>query len=170
MATDNIFKFVSSRPPHPPSKSKILKGFVKFSEEQKSSFHQMVEAIQSDDRREKAKELAKEYFNKKEYNPDLSQEIELIEDLTSASQVSDAKKLFEELLGEDIDKYLNKNETLEKWEQLWNSLYAQSLLPNEKPQDRDNIYNGIRFLHYLNLIKDQKDDEKPISKSDFLYR
>lgn len=160
MATENIFKFVALRPPFPPLNLGLWAGYDKYGDKAKSNLHQQIEAIATGDKREKARELALNFLTTNQYMPFTQKEIHFIELLADVTSITEAKKLAETILGKKLEDYLKMKETVEKWDTLWDSLYAQSLLLTERPQDREKIYIGIRAIYYLNLLNKLKDSDK----------
>ena len=77
-------------------------------------------------------------------------------------------KIFETVFEVDIDTYLKRETTISLMSSLWDSLYAQIVLNDRTPEDRNNIFNGIRSLHYLKLLLLQDVNNKPQSWNKYL--
>lgn len=164
MATDSIFKFVSLRPPRKPSSKKPGYGFIDYGNGKRPPLRESLDQLKDDLKGEKARKLAEEYLRSKGFNPDMHKEVELAEKLSSSKNVTEAKSMAQRELGSDITSYLTNKETVKKWEQLWDSLYALSVGTNTEVGQLENVYNGIRALNYFQLLNKMDDRETPISK------
>ncbi len=160
MATDNIFKFVSLRPPRKPSSKNSKVGFVRYDKGRKSPFHKALDQLKDDNLGMKARKMAEEYIRSEVYNPDISDEVQLAKKLFETSTPEEAREVVKKETGKNLDSFLKSRDIENKWNQLWDSLYAQSISPHIDPEGRGNIHNGIKAIEYLRAIQ-KSDDEMP---------
>ena len=158
MTTDNIFKFVSLRPPHTVSDENKNKRYVQY-EGDETEFQK--ELRKTRDNSKKAVELSKRYMTSDRYNPDFVKLNTTLQKMLEADTVKNAIKTFETNFETDIDTFLKHKITVSLVSDLWDSLYAQVVLNDRTPEDRNNIFNGIRSLHYLKLLLLQDANDKP---------
>lgn len=159
---DNVFKFVSVRPPQQPSSDVLALRFVRYSETEKSSLHKSIAALDGkEDARNKAINLAKEFMTSDNYissnkywkNFQGLDKIEEILSKVSSPAVDEIAKAIEPVLKKKkVSDYTKTDEFIKLRDTLWNSLYANTLLVHERPQDRIDIFKGIRTIHLLQTI------------------
>ena len=160
--TDEVFRFVNVRPVQKAPSENIDRKFTSYDRNEKSPLHKAVEQLQGDDAREKAIQLARNHLNN---NVNLDKELQLIAVARQASSQDTAKKakqIVATKLGKEVSAYLASPEGKQVRDRLWDSLYAQTLAPEERPQDRDAIYGGVRAIHFLKLLVAQADTEVPL--------
>ena len=198
MASDNVFKFVSLRPPSPPKQEfKFLLPDVKFLEIYQPAkskgkkrgkglpktpskntdcikflkrvskgwqyarpifgmptLYKEIKKLDDENKRFKAIELAKGFMSSENYYPEIGIWISMANKSCSAKTVREAKNLISKQLGigtrfKDFCEYIRNRKTIKALDHLWSSLYAQTLAPNHKPEDRERIYDGIRAFQFI---------------------
>ncbi|MFZ3065959.1 MAG: hypothetical protein WA277_11835 [Nitrospirota bacterium] len=164
MKPEEVFRFVNVRPVQQAPISRVIKGFAAYDKDAKSPFHKDVAALKGPDAREKAVELARKRLAAS--IPDDKQLGTLLAAVRAAAgkdKVGDSKEAAEKELKQSIDTYLKNEETRQLRDSLWDRLYAHTLVPEERPEERESIYEGVRAFHFLELLGKQKDKEKPLT-------
>ena len=159
---DEVFRFVNVRPVQKASPTSLERGFASYDSNGKSPLHKAVEQLQGDDARGKAIELARKHLTD---NANLDKETELIAASRQASSqgtAKEAKKIVANKLGKGPSEYLASTEGKQLRDRLWDSLYAHTLAPEERPQDRATVYGGVRAIHFLRLLAPQADADVPL--------
>jgi hypothetical protein len=161
---DEVFRFVNLRPVQKAPSDHIERNFAAYNKGEKSPFHRKVEELQGDDAREKAVELARNHLT---YNADPGQQLQVLVDVvgrtSSEKTVKKAKQVVADTLGKKVSDYLASNEAKQLKDLLWDSLYAHTLAPEERSEDRDQVYEGVRAIHFLERLANQGDAEAPMS-------
>jgi hypothetical protein len=159
--TDEVFRFVNVRPVQKAPSGNIERKFTSYDRNEKSPLHKAVEQLQGDDAREKAIELARKHLTN---NVNLDKELQLVAVAQQASAqdtVKKAKQVVATRLGKGVSEYLASSEAKQLRDRLWDSLYAHTLVPEERPEDRDTVYGGVRAFHFLRLLAPQADTDMP---------
>jgi hypothetical protein len=160
--TDEVFRFVNVRPVQKAPSGNIERKFTSYDRNEKSPLHKTVEQLQGDDAREEAIELARNHLTN---SVNLDKEFQLVAVAQQASSQDTAKKAKQVVatrLGKDVSAYLASSEAKQLRDRLWDSLYAHTLAPEERPEDRDTVYGGVRAFHFLRLLAPQADTDVPL--------
>lgn len=156
MKTDNIFKFVSVRPPQKLPKNKLDFGMKAAETALEKKFRETLE-------KDKKAKIAKDYLDSdlyflkstiwKAYDPALDEVEELIKKAAKLQKADDLKKLKEAII-KKIGKTNNAiNKDLPKLKtQIWDSFYA-NLLSLTDVEDRDRIVRWIKFLKVWDTLE-----------------
>jgi hypothetical protein len=161
---EEVFRFVNVRPVQRAPEDRVTRTFATYDKEAKSPFHKGIAALKGADAREKAVELArKRLAANMPDNKKLASLLEAVRAAVGKGTVGDSKKAAEKQLGQSIDAYLKNRETRQLRDSLWDRLYAHTLVPEERPEERESIYEGARAFHFLELLGKQKDEEKPLT-------
>ena len=138
---------------------KILKGILKGWQYARPLFfvptiHRQILELEGDQKRDRAKELAKKFMNSEAYMPDINNWISVVYKACSSNTITEAKKIISSQLGlvdshDSFCAFIKSRKVINVLNQLWNSLYSQALIPDIKPEDRETIYEGIRAFQYI---------------------
>lgn len=159
MKTHEILRFVNLRPVQKSPEQRIAQRFARY--DKISPLHGRIMQLGGNSSRDRAIEFAHEVLSS---TIDISQcntIIDLASKICSAAKVEDAKTIFKNEIGVDVETWLASENVGKLKDQLWDRVYAHSLLPEKNPDNRETIFNGVRILHFLDLLNNQMDDEKP---------
>lgn len=163
MATNDIFRFLSVRPPNPITRKGANNFFT-------------IDLPDSDLRRDlkvddmdlkKAQELADVFMDSANYNPDARGLRKLVDEASKKNTVAQAKTVFENAIGSGVGDYINSNKRKELESSLWDSMLSHSFLQEKNEINYDNIYDGLRALEYFKQTNDRHGNSKPISMANF---
>lgn len=164
MKPEEIFRFLNVRPVQKAPDSRVAKGFATYDKGAKSPLHREVEQLEGGDAREKAVELARKRLAKNvRDDKELSALLDAVRTAIGKDKVAEAKKAVEKALGRQLAAYLKSDQTRKLKDSVWDRLYAHTLAPEERPEERELVYDGVRGFHFLELLSKQKDDEKPLT-------
>lgn len=170
MKTEEIFRFVNVRPVQKASETEVNKRFVAYDKVEKSEFHREIEQLTGPNARDKAVELAVKQLHSNDLNNnDLSALTEAVRKGTGKANVTEAKRAVERKLGESIVEYLKSQKARRLKNFLWDQLYAHTLAPEELPDRREAIYQGVLMFHFLEFLLKQKDDDKPLTWKELMF-
>src|SRR6185503_11067761 len=167
MKPEEIFRFVNVRPAQKPSEGHIKDRFAVYDEVQKSPFHIAVEQLPGGPTRDKAVELAHMWLTTKEFKTaELQNIINLIQKATTAADVAQAQEIVQDGLSQPLAAYLPSAAARVLRDSTWDRLYAHSLVPEEKPGERDLIDDGVRAFHFVELRSRQDANHDPLSAAE----
>ena len=147
MSMDDVFKFVTLRPPKAPSKAFADRMLIKSADDSPL----LVELKQAPDA-DAARLIARRFMGSAKYLPDAGMLNRAVDAALTKATAADAHAAATAALGTDVKTYLAQDATTQLASDLWDSVHAQVVLPDERPADRDAIYHGLRSLHYLGLL------------------
>ncbi len=167
MKPEEVFRFVNARPVHRAPAGRIERRFAAYSATEKSPFHRTIERVQGSEARQKAAELARKRLAQNDLDLKALEvvlhAVRGVEDQPSAEK---ARAKLKNLLDSDLNEYLKSREFRQLKDSLWDRLYAHTLVPEEKPDERGTIYEGLRALHFLELVAKQPAQEKPLTRAE----
>lgn len=163
MAANDIFRFLSVRPPNPITR----KGANNFFTIELPDSALRADLKADDMNLKKARQLADAFMDSKKYNPDARALRKLVDEATKKNTVAQAKTAFEDEIGPTLGDYLNGNARKELENNLWDSFLAHSYLQEKNEINYDNIYDGLRALEYFKLTNDRHENSRPISMAHF---
>jgi hypothetical protein len=159
---NNIFKFVALRPPRKPEDKQIHDNFIM--PKWDTPLYSGILELAPEGALVQAKKLASDYMESEAYLPDPSAPIEaILKGQNAAPAVAEAIEAIEEELGVKISEYLEDPEVVEMEKRLWDCLYAQTLMPEILPYDRETIFNGIRAYNILEKLVTEDDGTKSVN-------
>ena len=159
MITHEIFRFLNLRPVQKASELAIARKFVKY--DRTSPLHQQIKQLSGSNARELAHELAGKVLTSA-YDPSQTAVIVEIATLLSIEEtVEQARKAFKTKMGLDVDTWLAGEDTSRLTDNLWDRAYAHTLLPENKSDSREPIFDAIRALHFLYSLTHLAADDKP---------
>lgn len=167
MEPEEIFRFVNVRPVQKAPENRAKRRFAAYSDAKISPFHATAEQISGEDARDKLIELARGWLA--ENNLDSKKAAALattVNKIAASDNVSEAKKLAKQLLGKQVSEYLGGGEAQRLKDLLWDRLYASTLVPEENPEERDLIYQGVRAFHFLETLSVQADGDRLLGKDE----
>ncbi len=163
MASNDIFKFVSLRPPSPITRKS--RDFYVTIELPDSGFREKLKGDAMN--LKKAIELAREFMDSDQYNPDAGNSRKIVNTAFGKNTVSKVKEEAEAILGIPLADYMAGDDRKELESRLWDSLIAHSYLEGVSTINYDNIYNGLRALAYLKATLERHGNSAPISRRNF---
>jgi hypothetical protein len=167
MKREELFRFVNVRPIQKASDDRVAKGFATYDEGQRSPLHQQIAELKGPDAREKAITLGKRRLAADDgFGKNIVSVIEAARKGAAEKKVADAKKAVRLSLDTPLSDYLKNKESQALKEAIWDRLYAHTLAPEEKPEERELIYDAVRAFHFFEFLSKQADIEKPISKDE----
>jgi hypothetical protein len=169
LTAEEIFRFVNVRPVQKVADDAVNRRFATFDKVEKSDFHREIEQLTGTNAREKAVELARKRLH--QINPDENELVTLtnaVKKSASKPTVTEAKRSAERILSQPISSYLKSEKARRLKNFLWDQLYAHTLAPEEVPDRRATVYDGVRLFHFIEFLSRQKDDEKPLDWDELL--
>lgn len=163
MSSEEIFRFMNVRPVQKINTERLQKDFALYSTTIKSPLHLAVEKLVGSDARTKANDLARQRLATSDDVKSLYMLQKAVRKASHEVNVEMARRKVEKVLGKSLCSFLESTEARHLKEILWDRFYAHTLVPEEKPEDRETVYDGIRAFHFIELLTQQKDDEKPLS-------
>ncbi|PFV93065.1 hypothetical protein COL08_23010 [Priestia megaterium] len=163
MSNEEIFRFLNVRPVQKINSERLQRNFALYSAIEKSPLHLALEKLEGDEVRDMANNLARERLAVNDDLEDLYILQEAVNKASHEKNVETARLEVERKLGNSLYRFLESSEAGRLKDILWDRFYAHILVPEEKPEDRETVYDGIRAFHFIELITQQKDYEKPLS-------
>jgi hypothetical protein len=168
LSSDEIFRFVNVRPVQKISVHNAEKKFAKYGDNKEPPFCHKIKELGVD--QSKLIDLALGQLEENEtMNNSLSSIISIVKTVTAerASDVSisveDAKKAIEAGLGFSLPSYLSLSKSVKLRDWVWDSLCAQTMLPGEKPEKREEILEGVRSFFFLEFLSRQENSDMPLN-------
>ena len=163
MAAEEVFRFVNVRPVRQAPDERVRKNFTSYGPgDQKSPFHRAVEALPAEGAREAAMELAVAQLTRRDDTENGRAVLhQAVGEAAGKDTASQAREAAGRVLGMRLREFLEGDRGKRLADALWDRIYAQTLVPEINPEDREQTLAGLRDLHYLRLLADQPDDEPP---------
>lgn len=166
MARDEVFRFLNVRPAQMVPEERARRAFASYGAGQ-SPLHQAIEQLPSAGAREAAVELASARLRE-----DVS-EMEAASAVIAAAQAATreatagkARKEAEKHLGQKVGPFLAGTRARRLNDALWDRVYAHTLVPEERPHERDFVFDAVRALHALRILDEQADSDAPLTADD----
>src|SRR5687767_12753080 len=164
---EEVFRFVNVRPVQAAPAARVQRGFATYDEAGLPPLHRQIQRLGEPGIREKAATLARERLAQKEPIGDqIEQIVELVRRAAGAATVAEAKRIVTEGLGDAVEDVLGSEDLRTLKVILWDWMYAHTLAPDERPEERESVYLAIRALHFLRVLAEQNDDEPPLAWTD----
>jgi hypothetical protein len=165
---EDVFRFVNVRPVQQASKDNVAKRFTTYGEtDQKSPLHKVIEALPAEGAREAAVTLSAARLA---VNDGIEQDLRAVIDAARASSreptVAKARESVKKALGQLPDGFLKSDRGRRLKDVLWDRLYAHTLVPENNPEDREEILGGLRAMHFLDYLIRQEAGEAPLSRKE----
>jgi hypothetical protein len=168
MKPEEIFRFVNTRPVQRASEDRVTRGFAAYDKQAKSPLHREIEQLQGPDAREKAIDLARKVLAANgQMDNNLLILLDAVQAALSKKKVEESRKAAEKVLGNQLAAYLSSDLARQLKDKLWDQMYAHTLAPEEQPEQRDSVYEGVRAFHYLEWLVKQKEDATPFNQMQF---
>lgn len=164
MPVEEVFRFVNVRPVHKAPPQNIKKKFISKGPG-KTKLQQELEKI-TGVRREAAVAIARKRLETGD--ADLAGVDDLIDAASRAAAeptAGKAKKAVEARLGQKLPVYIRSRALQLLSDALWERVYAHTLAPEIRPQDRELVFDGLRALHALRLLLEMDDQAKPLTRA-----
>ena len=171
MAADEVFRFVNVRPVRQAPDDRVRKNFTSYGQgNQKSPFQRAVEALPAEGAREAAVGLAiAELSRPDNTEQDRATLHQAAGEAAGKDTAARAREAAGRVLGQRPLEFLDGERGRRLADALWDRFYAHTLAPEINPEDREQTMAGLLDLHYLRLLVDQPDDDKPLTL-DELFR
>ena len=162
---EEVFRFVNVRPAQIANESRVRRGFATHQADQQPPILEEVRRLSGTNARQHAADLARRRLaDKQPIQADVAIIVRLVPRLSRQETALDARRVFREESGEDVASFLAGENIVQMNTILWDWLYAHTLAPEERPQERADVYAGLRALHFLRVLATQPDDEPPMSE------
>ena len=164
MTPDEVFRFVNVRPVQQAPKDREDKRFTSYGrDDQRSPLHLKIAALPAEGAREAAIALARERLVADDDLDAVGRLVEAVVEASSQSTASKAREAVKKELGQTPADFLKSRAGRELKDVLWDRLYAHTLVPEEGPEDREEVLGGLRALHFLEYLGGQDANEPPLS-------
>lgn len=138
--SEPIMAFVSVRPPQLAEPQDLGVRSTADPDPGASTFLAMVNAVALQDRRTQSVVLAKDYFATNRY-------------VLSTTREADLNSLLAALRAAGKPSDVDLNMIRAQWERdLWDSIYAHSLVPEFRPEGRERLFEAAKHIHRLRLL------------------
>ncbi|MGH9184622.1 MAG: hypothetical protein ACRD0U_02220, partial [Acidimicrobiales bacterium] len=175
MRTNQVFKFVSVRPPQAADGSGASIPLPPFRLDRPTRLQDAVAALDGQpDARAQAEGLAREFLGSDRYSPrspdaapllQMLARIELaIQQLPATVRGDELAAAIEREIGHSPGQLVRSAAYRAAESNLWDSLYANALVPGERPVDRDGLVRALRITRLLDVASDPAaaDQELPV--------
>ena len=167
MKPEEVFRFVNARPVQRAPAGRIERRFAAYHATEKSPFHRALERVQGSEARQKAAELARKRLAQNDLDlKALEVVLHAVRGVEDQPTAEKARAKLKTLLDSGLNEYLKSREFRQLKDSLWDRLYAHTLVPEEKPDERGTVYEGLRALHFLELVAKQPAQEKPLTRAE----
>jgi hypothetical protein len=161
--TNQVFKFVSVRPPVSTRPGDIQGELPPISVDRPTLLRRQIAALDGmPDAREKASKLASEFIGSRRYVPKspearpflqrLAAIEAVVQRMPGAAEGVQVAAVVEQEVGESAVRIVTGDGFRAFEDDLWDSLYANVLAPGERPEDRDGLFRALRVVHLLRLV------------------
>lgn len=161
--SDEIFRFVNLRPPQRAPQERVDIHFGGYGEKKKSPLHQQVESLQEPGAREKATDLARQHLASDRELIDELEQLDMVKEASSAATVREAKERLAARLKQPLESYLASEGGRRLKDRIWDAVYAHTLAPEVRPEDREVVFQAARAFHFLELLVKQDERARPLS-------
>ncbi|WP_211274937.1 hypothetical protein [Bacillus marinisedimentorum] len=168
MTSENLFQFVNVRPAREAPQEHIVKRFTEYDKKEKSPLHKKVEGLEGEHARNKAIDMASDFLENEQKELDQNHDYlkNLIEKALGQNSVAEAKKTLEQALEQPLKEYVKSERAVRLKDLFWDLLYAHTLAPEKRPENRERVYEGVRAFHFLELLTNQKENDKPLTEKE----
>lgn len=164
MTPEEVFRFVNVRPVQRAPKARVARRFSAYGDgDKKTLLHREIEQLPKEGARAAAVELAKRRLAIADDLSELAAMVKAVGKASAEHSVAKARDLVKKELGLAPDAFLKGEPARKLKDALWDRMYAHTLVPEESPEDREEILDGLRAMHFLEYLAVQQGTDVPLS-------
>jgi hypothetical protein len=166
MKPEEVFRFVNVRPAQMITRERKSRRFA-MNDGAKTPLEERIGNLSGPGAREAAVRLARQVLAADEPAPkDVDALLEAANEGAGEKDARTAKRKVDAALGEDLSAYIKKGKLRELKQELWERLYAHTLVPEEQPEARDRVHSAVRAMHFLVYLAGQSGTESPLTRAE----